>query len=157
MAKRVPVKPVEVPRWAQVASLALSLAGLAIAVYLTIEHYTTPALLACPETGVVNCQKVTGSPQSSMLGIPVAVLGLLFFATMIWLTHPRIWRDRRPWLRHARLGAVIAGAAFVLYLIYAELFVVDAICLWCTAIHAIAIALFAVVLLGVTAPPTARR
>jgi uncharacterized membrane protein len=150
------ISKVAVPRWAQLTSFFLSLAGLAISAYLTIEHFTTPALLACPDTGLVNCQKVTDSAQNSLLGIPVAVLGVLFFAAMAYLTHPRIWPHRRQWIRVSRVGGLAAGVLFVLYLIWVELFVVDAICLWCTAIHAITIALFAVVVLGITAPPYRR-
>ena len=40
------------------------------------------------------------------------------------------------------------GALSVLYLVWAELFRVNAICLWCTAVHLIAVALFIVVVLG---------
>lgn len=36
----------------------------------------------------------------------------------------------------------------MLYLVYVELFQVDAICLWCTAVHVLAFALFAVCLIG---------
>ncbi len=44
-----------------------------------------------------------------------------------------------------RLATVSLGALFVLYLVWVELFRVDAICLWCTAVHVLAVALFAVV------------
>jgi uncharacterized membrane protein len=37
------------------------------------------------------------------------------------------------------------GAAFVLYLIYTELFTLDAICPWCTSVHVITLLLFALV------------
>jgi uncharacterized membrane protein len=38
-------------------------------------------------------------------------------------------------VRWARLGSVIVGMGFVLYLIYAELDQIHAICLWCTSVH----------------------
>jgi uncharacterized membrane protein len=41
-----------------------------------------------------------------------------------------------------------AGVAFVLYLVFAELFLIDAICLWCTVVHALALGLFGVVVLA---------
>jgi uncharacterized membrane protein len=43
----------------------------------------------------------------------------------------------------------------VLYLVYAELFILDAICLWCTAVHVLALALFAVVGVGAAAVESA--
>jgi uncharacterized membrane protein len=145
-----------VPLWAQRASLVLSLTGLAISAYLTLEHFTTPTVLACPDTGIVSCQKVTSSAQSTLLGIPVALLGLLFFAAMTALTVPRAWADHREEIRKLRVAAAVTGVLFVVYLIWVELFVVDAICLWCTAVHAVAIALFSVIVLGVTAAPPPR-
>jgi uncharacterized membrane protein len=44
--------------------------------------------------------------------------------------------------------ASVVGVLFALYLIWAELFRVDAICLWCTVAHLLAFVLMAVVLLG---------
>jgi len=52
----------------------------------------------------------------------------------------------------ARLGATIIGIAFVLWLVYAELFIIGAICLWCTVAHVLAFGLFAIAL--VSAPDT---
>jgi uncharacterized membrane protein len=49
----------------------------------------------------------------------------------------------------------VAGVGMVLYLVYAELFILDAICLWCTAVHVLALALFAVVGFGAAAVESA--
>ena len=140
--------PAAPPRWLPVASSLLALAGLAVSTYLTVEHYTAGKTLACPETGVVNCQKVTTSAQSAVLGIPVALLGLLFFLALVPLCLPVAWRSAHPAVRWSRVVLALIGVGFVVYLIYAELFVLDAICLWCTAVHVITIALFAVIALG---------
>jgi uncharacterized membrane protein len=148
-------KPVAVPAWLPIVSLALAFAGLLVAGYLTIEHFTASTTLACPETGVVNCTKVTTSEQSKVLGIPVAVLGLAFFAPMVVACLPKLWRDQRPAVRYGRLGLAGLGVLFVFYLVYAELFVIDAICLWCTAVHVLTVALFAVIAFGsaLASPP----
>ena len=135
------------PRWARLGSLVVSLAGLAVSAYLTVEHYSSSTTLACPETGVVNCVKVTTSSYSTLLGVPVALLGLLFFAAMSVLCAPVAWRSSNPWVGRARLAGAVAGAAMVVYLVWAELFRIDAICLWCTVVHVLAVALFAVLVL----------
>ncbi len=135
-----------VPAWAVAASLGLSLAGVAIASYLTVTHYTDPAALACPDTGVVNCTLVTTSPESVVFGVPLAVLGLVWAAGMAALCGPWAWHARAAWVDRARLVGSGAGAAMVVYLVYTELFRIGAICLWCTAIHVTAVSLFAVVL-----------
>ena len=127
------------------ASWLLAAAGLLVSGYLTIEHYIGSTSLACPETGVVNCQKVTTSEQSVVFGIPVALLGLVFFVVMLVACLPAAWRLTHPVIRFGRLALAVAGIGFVVYLLYAELFVLDTICLWCTAVHALTVALFAVV------------
>lgn len=137
-----------VPGWEPVSSLGLSLAAVAIASYLTIAHYTDPTALACPDTGIVNCALVTTSSWSVVLGVPLAVLGLVWAVVMTALTAPWAWRAGAAWVDGARVVAAGAGAATVLYLVYVELFRIGAICLWCTAMHVTAVCLFGVVLAG---------
>jgi uncharacterized membrane protein len=51
----------------------------------------------------------------------------------------------QPAIRLGRLAFATIGVGFVAYLVYAELFVLDAICLWCTGVHVLTVALFAVI------------
>lgn len=130
------------PRWAAPVTLLTCIAGVAVAGYLTYAHFTTATALACPDSGIVNCLKVTTSRQSVLFGVPVALLGLLFFAGMTVLCTPAAWRSPRRSVSAARLAGAVAGVVMVVYLIYVELFVVDAICLYCTAVHVLAVVLF---------------
>ena len=133
--------------WLPWTTLAVSIAGLAVAAYLTYEHFTAGSTLACPDTGVVNCVKVTTSEYSKVAGIPVALLGLGFFAAMTVLSLPQLWRTTSPWPSRVRLASVIVGVGFVCYLIWAELFRINAICLWCTVVHALTLVLFGLVVI----------
>lgn len=139
---------VSTPRWLAVTGLVLTLLGIAVATYLTVAHYTTPETLACPETGVINCAKVTTSPYSVVFGIPLAVLGLAFFLGMLPLQLPAAWRSRRTWLRQGRLAYSISGVFMVFWLIYVELFKLSAICLYCTGVHVLTFLLFVLTALG---------
>jgi uncharacterized membrane protein len=125
-------------------ALVVAAIGLAASAYLTVEHFTSSSLLACPESATINCTKVTTSRWSHLAGVPVAVLGLVFFIAILALLTPLAWKTSR--LDSVRIVSLGLGVAMVLYLIWAELFRVDAICLWCTAVHACTIVLFAVVL-----------
>jgi len=136
------------PAWVAPVTLALAGAGLAVSVYLTLVHYTTSVKLACSTTGVVNCEKVTSSPQSMLAGIPVALLGVVFFGVAGALCLPAAWRSQSAAVRIARIGWMAAGIAMVVRLVYAELFQIDAVCLWCTAVHVITVILFAAVLVA---------
>jgi uncharacterized membrane protein len=145
------------PLWFQLTSWLLALGGLGMSVYLTIAHYDTKVSLICPATSFINCEKVTSSPQSMVFGvIPVAVLGLAFYIFLAVVTAPWVWRAeasalrwaRLPWLR---LGSLIIGMLFVLYLIYTELFTLNTICLLCTTVHVITFALFGLIVFALAA------
>lgn len=135
------------PRWLPRLTFGLALACVAVATYLTIAHYTSPNALVCSDTGFVNCATVTTSAQSSFVGIPVAVLGLGWSVAMAVLCSPAAWRSSSVMLARARLGLSVLGVGFVLWLVYAELFVIGALCLWCTVIHVLTFALFATIAL----------
>lgn len=144
VANGVSAAPVRAPRWASPVTLVLTLAGLGVAIYLTVAHYDTSVTLACSSNGAINCEKVTTSAESEVFGIPVAVLGLAYFVFMLPWHLPAAWRSADPRVRYGRLAYCLAGIGFVCYLVYAEVVVIKAICLWCTAVHVITFLIFAV-------------
>lgn len=142
------------PRWAWPVTLLLALAGLAISAYLTDAHYNSSVVLACPDTGVVNCAKVTSSGESMIFGvIPVAATGLGYYLVVTIAMLPQLWRNTTPLVRWGRLGLMVAGIGMVIYLVYAELFLIDAICLYCTAVHVITFLLLAAVAIATVWTP----
>lgn len=136
------------PRWLPPVSLLLALLGLAAAGYLTYEHFTDSKSLLCSDSGTVDCLKVTTSEWSSFLGMPVAVLGLVFFAVLTVLCLPPVWRRTPRAVDHVRLLAVLGGTVMAGYLVWAELFKIHAICLWCTVVHIITFLLLIVLAVG---------
>jgi uncharacterized membrane protein len=139
-----------VPLWLQLTTFALALAGLGVSTYLTVAHFTDTVLAGCSEkTGVVNCTKVTTSAQSYVFGIPVAVLGLAFYVFVVAIMSPWAWRAARREIHLARIAAMVAGIGFVLYLLYAELYMIGSICLYCTSVHAITFVLFVLTVVAV--------
>jgi len=154
-ARPAAAQSVRAPRWAVFGSLLTAASGLGVSIYLTIAHYTATVTLACPQSATVNCEKVTSSPESMFVGLPVAVLGVAYFTVMLLLCSPAAWRVGGPGalgrLRWLRALAALGGVGFVAWLVYAELFVINAICLWCTTVHVLAFILFGFVLLGTAA------
>ncbi len=158
------------PAWLRVAALVLSVAGLGVSIYLTVAHLTNAGILVCSNSGVVNCAAVTTSPESKLFGIfPVAELGLAFYLLMVAVNSPWAWRPIWAWLPdrgrlsgsawrtrlpvltwRIRLGSVVIGIIFVLYLIYTELVTLRAICLWCTAVHVVTFLLFVLLIVQAT-------
>jgi uncharacterized membrane protein len=137
--------------WLQLTTFALALVGLGVSIYLTIAHFTETALAGCSESGAVNCTKVTTSPQSYVFGIPVAVLGLAFYVFAVAIMSPWAWRAARREIHLLRIASLVVGIGFVLYLIYAELFIIGAICLYCTSVHAITFVLFVLTVIAAAA------
>ncbi len=143
--------------WRAAATTLVSLAGLGMAVYLTAAHYDTGISLVCPNSGVINCEAVTTSPESYVFGIPVAVLGLAYFVGMLALALPWAWRSSRREVAYARLAGGVAGIGFVFYLVYAELFEIQKICILCTTVHVLTFVMFVLIVTGWDAATAAWR
>ena len=121
----------------RVAIGILALAGTGIAAYLTYVR-ATGGSYACTTGG---CEKVQSSAYAEIIGIPVAVIGLVGYvaigATALVAGEAA-----------AVLGAALAlgGFAFSVYLLYLQLAVIDAICVWCVASEGVMTVLFALTL-----------
>jgi len=149
------VIPFSAPAWLQWTSLALSLAGLGMSIYMTIAHYTSTNILVCSNKGYIDCAKVTTSPESMVFNVfPVAVLGLAFYVFMTAINTPWAWRSGIAAIWWARLVGIITGIGFVLYLIYAEVIQIGNLCLDCTTVHIITFLLFVVLVFAATMKPT---
>jgi uncharacterized membrane protein len=134
------IKPVGRP--VVYTSWFLSVLGLAISTYLTVVHFTSVANLYCVTTGVFNCAKVTTSPQSYFLGMPVAVLGLGYFIVSVGANSPWSWRSTSRLVQGVRVALSGLGMAFVLWLVSAELLIIKNFCLWCSGVHIVTTLIF---------------
>ncbi len=139
------------PRWPWLAGTLLSVLGLGASIYLTYEHYTGSKSLTCPAAsshGIFNCYAVTTSRWSMWYGIPVAVLGLVYFVVMLGLQSPWAWWSPRLAVRAGRIGWCLIGLASALRLVYYEIYRIDQICEWCTTVHIITFLIFVVTVFG---------
>lgn len=133
--------------WMQITTFVLALAGLGVSVYLTISHFAKVPL-ACSDSGLVNCAKVTSSPQSYVFGIPVAMLGLAFFVFVAAIMSPWAWQAARREVHLLRIASMVVGIGMVIYLVYAEFIIIGSICLYCTGVHVITFVLFVLTAFG---------
>jgi len=104
------------------------LAGLADGIYLTIEHYSS-AVVPC--TIFNGCGAVLNSPYANIGPIPMSLFGLVFYLAMLTLTILS-WKNPKKWLKKLWLLSLIAFA-FTLYLIYLQIFIIHALCIYCLA------------------------
>jgi uncharacterized membrane protein len=122
-------------RATRAAVVVVAGAGAAVAGYLTYVHYRPDALIC---TGSGGCETVQESEYATLVGVPVALLGLLAYAAVIVLT---VVDSRRA--RVATAVIAVSGLAFALYLVALQAFVIDAWCVWCLVNDVIVLPLLA--------------
>ena len=140
-------RPTGQPLWLQIVTFALAILGLVISIYETwAEEFNSSHLAGCSVKpgGTFDCGAVLTSPQSHVFGIPVAVLGVLFYVVAVPLFSPWAWRMRRREVHVLRLASAVVGMGFVMYLIYAELYQVGQVCEYCTGVHIVTFLLFCI-------------
>jgi len=108
----------------------LSVLGLIVAGYLAYVEISRVEAVCGP---VGHCNIVQSSPYAQLMGIPIAVLGLLNYAAVIGLWGLQKF-DQGAMGRSLGLlllGLTVFGTIFSIYLTLLEIFVIHAVCAWC--------------------------
>jgi len=131
------------------AMTALALVGLAVAGYLALEKLSGGTPACGPLHG---CETVASSSYSEVLGIPVALIGVgysivIATASLVWWRAASLSRARSALLVAYGLG--LLGLFVVLALTYLELFVIDAVCVYCVTYGLTVVAGFVVAAVAV--------
>lgn len=107
--------------------LVVSVFGFVDATYLTVSHFEGHSITC---NVIEGCDVVTSSMYSEVLGVPVALLGSLYYIFMIALC--LLYFDRRRELV-VRLASwfTIAGLVASLYFMSIMAFVLHAFCQYC--------------------------
>jgi protein-disulfide isomerase/uncharacterized membrane protein len=149
-----------VTRGRLLATSGLSLVGAGVATYLTtlhVRHVGTGAASSCNFGGPFNCDVVNTSEYSAVLGVPVSHFALLLYLLcfLLAVTGLRSSGERAEKERarlHLLLLALAAMAAGVsLGLAYVSVFVLKALCAFCTVLYAVNLLLLGVSLPGASA------
>jgi uncharacterized membrane protein len=121
----VATRAVATDRRLQIAIVVLCLLGIADAGYLTYVHYAGLKVLCLASGG---CETVQASRWAKLDGVPVALLGLVGYISILLSLAVRGELGRA-----AGFGIALIGFGFSMYLTYRELFTIKAICQWCVA------------------------
>ena len=111
-----------------VAIAILALAGMVISTVSLQRHYAKSATAFCEVGEKFNCDIVNRSEYSSLMGIPVAGIGIVGYGVLFALATMYRSREETP-LR--LLVAALTGLAFALYLTYVEGYVLETWCILC--------------------------
>ncbi len=106
----------------------LAVCGIAISSVSLQHHYATSKTAYCEIGETFNCDIVNRSEYSSLLGVPVALIGMLGYAALAGLA--TVYRERRE-TPALLFGVATAGLAFALYLTYIEGHVLGVWCILC--------------------------
>jgi vitamin-K-epoxide reductase (warfarin-sensitive) len=118
----------------------LSLAGVFISAISLQRHFAKSATQFCDIGEKFNCDIVNRSEWSTVMGIPVAAIGVLGYAALLLLATVYRSRNETP-LR--LLAAAGLGLAFALYLTYIEGFVLYTWCILCLSSLAVIVGITA--------------
>ena len=127
------------PGWILVV---LDVIGLLVAGYLSVVELGGGVPSCGPLHG---CETVATSEYSRIAGIPVAVFGVAL--SLILLTLALAWiRTDNPLLLDVHCGLSLIGVIFEVYFLSLQVFVIHAVCVWCTLYGLTLIARFLVAL-----------
>src|SRR5712671_442299 len=112
----------------------LAVGGIAVSSVSLQHHFATSKTAYCDFGNTFNCDIVNRSEYSTLLGIPVALIGLLGYAAVLALA--TLYRERRD-AASLIFGGAAAGLAFALYLTYVEARVLGVWCILCLSSLAI--------------------
>ena len=112
---------------------ALAAAGLLISAYLSWVYFAGVAPVCAGGGG--GCERVQSSPYATILGVPVAVLGVVGYAGLLFSVALR--GEAGVYLGFL---VTLVGTLFSFYLTYLEVFVIGALCQWCLASAAVMVA-----------------
>lgn len=125
-------------------SMILIVLGLLVSGYLSYVQLNDTAMV-CIDNGAFNCDRVQSSAYSKFLGIEVAYLGFLTYAVMggLLLLEKRIGllQEYGPLLM---FGISLFAFLFSMWLVYAQVVLLQALCQWCLMHEVIITILFAI-------------
>lgn len=108
--------------------IAIAVIGFGVAMYLTVVHYAGITVLCSSKHN--SCEAVQTSVYSKVLGIPVALLGLIGYTLIL----AALLAPDTDLSRVAVLGFTLFGFGFSAYLTYQETFTITGhpiYCEWC--------------------------
>ena len=126
-----------VPRKIVVFPFVVALIGFADAAYLTLKHFQG-AIPPCTTDG---CEQVLTSAYSEILGVPVSLLGAIYYLAI--LVGLMIYLDaRKEKILTLTLRATTIGFLMSLWFLFVQIFIIGSYCQYCLVSAATSIILF---------------
>ncbi len=139
-------------KWLYRISIALSVLGVLVSAYMTVYKLTENNSM-CLGSG--DCATVNASVYSEVNGVPVAVIGVGGYLTILVLL---LFENRSGFLKKNGtmivFGLALFGFLFTLYLIYVETALIRAYCPFCVTSQITMTILFILSVIRLVRQPT---
>jgi uncharacterized membrane protein len=132
-----------IPFWLPITLGIVALCGFIDAAYLTIEHYAN----TIPPCVVGNCELVLTSKFATVAGIPVALLGTLYYLAILVLVIGYFESKKEVLLRTAMFATTLGLLASIWFFVL-QAFVLHAFCQFCLISATTSTALFVIAGIG---------
>lgn len=116
----------------------LCLVGFVDATYITVKHYSGGPL---PCSIVNGCDTVVNSRFSSILGIPVALIGAAFYLINLILLLAHFDTGKAHFIKFLH-KMVWAGFIATLWFLFLQFFIIKALCFYCLVSAVVSVTLF---------------
>lgn len=121
----------------------LGLVAVGLTAYLSVEYLEGSA----PSCGIASgCAQVTTSEYATLLGIPVAVLGMAMYSVLVMGAVAVLAQGETRLLRRGLLALAGFGVAFTVYLVVVQIVAIGALCIYCLGSAGLITAIFVVLL-----------
>lgn len=115
-----------IPKYIIYIIIACAIIGFSDATFLTVKHFQN-VIPPCTTDG---CETVLNSEYSEILGVPVALLGAIYYFAILLLMFIHLDTKQEKYLRYVMMMSVL-GFLFALWFTFLQLFIIKAICPYC--------------------------
>ena len=135
--------------------LLLSAGGILLSIVLTDGHYDHVVggrVTGCAITTYIDCDRVSSSDFATIVGIPISVFGFVFHLFLIGLLLPGFFRKLTNYGSMTMPLVILltfTGALVSLALAFISLVIIKALCIYCTALQIVNLAIFIVVIVWI--------
>jgi len=123
-------RPVKIEKSWKIALMVMAIIGICDTSYLTYAHYEDKILNCFGHTQVNSCQVVAQSAYSTVLGVPISLIGLAFYIFVLTISWMSL-KDKFTFLLNTLLPLSVLAFLFSIRLTYLQVYVIQSICYYC--------------------------
>lgn len=125
------------PKHIILAMMVFAFTGFIVSTYLTINHYADKL----PECSIGGCQDVLTSSYSTIWSVPISAFGIMYSLSLLILLG-MLLEKKIKFIAQSIVFITAMAAVIAITLIYIQIFVLEAVCMYCAIMDSSSIVLF---------------